>query len=562
MRDSLHSHFKPTILGMGCTTAAGRSVADTWRGILSGKSFATEVDTSAWKVAPRIKPRACRFETKATGENGGGESARTALVREMLVAYREALSELDEAARKRIGAGTTGLGVIFASTKGFVDDVIWRSTKPAPEDLLSPLLADFLTAAELRPAREICISNACASSLSALALAQIWLNEPEIEDVLVLAADRAGPFVLHGFLSLRAMAPDVSRPFAENRSGLQLGEATAAILLSRHSGDFRLAGVGVDAEGFAITRPGEDGESLVRACRQIENLESNPPDLIIAHGTATEVNDPIEARALSTLFPDGSVPITGTKGAIGHTLGASGAIDLILAREVMKRGEAFTLSQTVTLDPAFHGKFLLSPSADEVKLMRGNYSRVLVTSLGFGGIHAAAVIERSDNHGKNVTKDSDVPVRRKTVEKQDAVTIQFPASAAPEWSRKVERWYQLDAPAFAFAEAANTWREDEPPAAIFVASPGGSNETDLEFASGGAKSPALFVHSLPNVRSSAFCQVLEWHGPLFCIQSDPDSFAKAVAEARRFFEQNGKSVWVVGILGRQVRRYRISEETT
>jgi 3-oxoacyl-(acyl-carrier-protein) synthase len=476
----------------------------------------------------------------------------------MLTAYREALQELSADSRIRIRDGSR-LGVIFASTKGYVDDAMWEKNPALAEDLLSPVLRDFLGAAELRPARELCLSNACASSLSALAIARNWLSEPDIEDVLVLAGDRAGPFVLHGFQSLRATTADASRPFAKNRSGLLLGEATAAIFLSSHPGGFRLGGVGVDAEGFAVTRPDADGESLIRACRQIENLDETPPDLVIAHGTATEVNDPIEARALARLFPSGTVPITGTKGAIGHTLGASGAVDLILAREVMKRKKVFTLSQTAILDPAFTGNFLLSPSADRVSTFPGEFNRVLVTSLGFGGIHAAAVIERSDLENEPNPR-SNVP-STPALEKTDAIPFEFPVKNAPEWSKKVERWYQLDAPAFGMAEAAFSYRNDPLPDVIYVASPGGSNATDFEFASGGAKSPALFVHSLPNVRSSAFCQVLGWHGPLFCIQSDPDSFAKAIQEAKRNFRLDGSSVWVVGVLGHQVRRFRISAES-
>ena len=553
MREADHT-TQPFLLGAGCTTAAGDSIAATWDGIVSGRSFARDIDPFRWSVVPRFDPRACLWENSDGATSP--DSARTALVSKSLVAYREALAELPADALARVRDGGK-LGVILATTKGAIDDEIWKGdTAELAADFFSPVLDEFLRAAELRPARTTAVSNACASSHSAFALAGAWLSEAEIEDVLVLAADRVGPFVLHGFHSLRAVSAEVARPFDANRSGLLLGEGAAALFLSRHPGEFRISGVGIDAEGHAVNRPAETGASLREACRLA--TRGKIPDLVIAHGTATEVNDPIEARVLADLYPYGDVPITASKGAIGHTLGASGAIDLLLARESMRRGEAFTISQTTAIDPKFEGIFLASPSRDTVATVPGRFSRVLVTSLGFGGIHAAAVLERAPN--------PPVPSAPRAafsggVETADAHSYSFPVKIAPEWAGIVERWYQLDAFAFGMAAAAFAWRDDARPAVLFLASPAGSNATDAEFARAGARSPALFVHSLPNVRSSAFCQVLGWHGPLFCIQLDPETFEAAVAEARRHYRRTGEAAWVVGIEkvteSYRVRRFRI-----
>lgn len=556
MREADRTEFRPTLLGAGCTSAAGNSVAATWDGVVSGRNFAREVDASGWTVAPRFLPRACLWDDSADTASPG--SARIQLVAKTLTAYREALAELSDAARARLFDGRK-LGVILATTKGSLDDEIWRGADARLEDdFFSPILEDFLRAAELRPARRTCLSNACASSISAFALARGWLENDEIEDILVLAVDRIGPFVLHGFHSLRAVTSDVPRPFSTDRSGLLLGEGSAALVLSRHPGEFRIAGLGVDAEGHAVTRPSETGASLYEACR-LATRES-APDLVIAHGTATEVNDPIEARVLSALFPNADIPITASKGAIGHTLGASGAIDLILAREAIRRGEVFTISRTTTIDPKFRGNFLVSPTRESVAIVPGNFSRVMVTSLGFGGVHAAAVLERSP-----AETPAAHPARTSSpaIDAVDAHDYSFPVKVAPDWAANVERWYQLDGYAYGLADAAYAWRKDPPPAVVFLASAGGSNATDSEFAKAGARSPALFVHSLPNVRSSAFCQVLNWHGPLYCIQSDPGTFAQATDEARRHYRTTGRSAWVLGVestaTGFRVRRFRIGE---
>jgi hypothetical protein len=553
MREGFNLEIQPALLGAGCTSAAGNSVAATWDGVVSGRNFARNVDPAAWTVAPRFSPRACLWIDSIGG------SAREVLVEKTMTAYREALAELPDSALVRVRDGKK-LGVILATTKGALDDEIWKgAAAELGNDFFSPMLEDFLNSAKLHPVRKTCVSNACASALSAFALARSWLASDEIEDVLVLAVDRIGPFVLHGFHSLRAMTTDVPRPFAIDRSGLLLGEASAALFLSKHPGEFRISGVGVDAEGFAVTRPEESGASLQAACRQTADFSIHGPDLVIAHGTATEVNDPVEARVLSDLFPKGDVPITASKGALGHTLGASGAIDLILAREAIRRGEAFTISQTTTIDPKFSGKFLTSPASGKGATVPGNYSRVLVTSLGFGGIHAAVMLERTPAVLPSGIKTAGA--QSSAVAILDWHAYEFPVKTAPKWSASVERWYQLDAYAFGMADAAHVWGGDVRPDIVFLASAGGSNVTDSEFATAGARSPALFVHSLPNVRSSAFCQVLDWHGPLYCIQSDPGTFEAATEEARRSFRADGKIAWVIGIektkTGYLARRFRI-----
>jgi hypothetical protein len=315
-------------------------------------------------------------------------SARAKLKNELLSAWSEAKGSLESPVLQRIKSGSR-LGVILATTKSFVDDFIWNeSLDEIHGDALTPLLRDFLNLADLQPTKQIVVSGACASSLSALDLAQQWLNQREVTEVLVLATDLVGPFVYRGFECLRVLAPNGGRPFSQDRSGFYLGEAAAAIVLSSHEGGGAfLRGVGVDAEGFAITRPSQSGESLKRACRSINGFQS--PDLIIAHGTGTVVNDQIEDRVYTSLFPERPF-ITGTKWCVGHTLGASGAVDVIAACEALRTQTAFRLATTSEIDPEFQGRYLHA-SSDLRDLPP--ISRVMISSLGFGGIHAAALVE-------------------------------------------------------------------------------------------------------------------------------------------------------------------------
>src|SRR5262249_18366254 len=158
---------------------------------------------------------------------------------------------------------------------GYIEDFIWNpSAEELAHDPMMPLLTDFLQSSGIQPTRTVCLSNACASSLSALYLAQQWLDCGLVSDVWVMAADLVGPFVLQGFNCLRALTEEKVRPFSQNRSGLLLGDGASAILLSSSQEEgIRLRGVGIETEGVSVTRPSCSGESLARACLQIEHLQ-------------------------------------------------------------------------------------------------------------------------------------------------------------------------------------------------------------------------------------------------------------------------------------------------
>jgi len=372
------------IHGYGCTSAAGPSTADFWKSLQNGVDHSRAVPVEGVSGARPASVRVCQWRD----DSSSSATARERLGAHMLIALQGALDQLESSSRRRVLA-SKHLGVILASAKGFVDDCIESDAIPS-DDALSLLLRDFLTRSGLTAARTLAVSNACASSLSALFLARNWLKTSDLCDVVVIAAERIGPFIAGGFHALRAVTPDKARPFSAERNGLQLGEAAAAILLSSMPGPFALDGAAINAGGPAVTCPLQTGDSLERACLGLPNIRTTPPDLIIAHGTATRVNDPIEDRVFSNIFGDtGASPlITGSKWCIGHTLGASGAMDVIAACEVMKHQRVFRIANTARADPAFSGRYLSADSEEQP----GRLRRVLITSLGFGGIQAAASV--------------------------------------------------------------------------------------------------------------------------------------------------------------------------
>ncbi len=377
---------KTWITAYGCTSSAGPGVADYWTALCQGKDQSRALLAAAWPVPVTFEPRACIWPETT-------DSVSKVLTAQLLQAWKSVEAEALD--------GGEPLGVIFASTKGAIEDFIWNKTlSPEQPDSLTPVLNYFLRQAGIQPKRSLCISNACASSLSALFLAQRWLAQGEVTQVLVLAADRVGPFVTQGFHSLRALTGQRARPFDRSRDGLMLGEAAAVLLLSAKPGkgeSHELEAVGLDAEGFAVTRPSLSGDSLQRACLQLPLLREAPPELIVAHGTGTVLNDQTEAHVFTQLFEAARIKpsITGTKWCIGHTLGASGAMDVIAACRVLETQNVFHLANTHEVDPAFRGNFLAArDSAANFLPSERAVRRVLITSLGFGGVHAAATLRR------------------------------------------------------------------------------------------------------------------------------------------------------------------------
>lgn len=426
------SPFKIWINGYGCTSSAGPSTELFWSGLCQGVDHSALITTESWPIRPRLdRLRACKwassswarfdnpvwnsFFTETQAVTSSNAKVLDKLVHQLLNSWQQASQMMGPKHTLQIQESDK-LGVIFASTKGIVDDFIWEDfnrTQTLPintSDPLTPVLNRFLEITSLRPKKSLCVSNACTSVLSAAYLAQRWISTGKVSDVLILAADQVGAFVVNGFHSLNALSSSQARPFDRLRDGFNIGEASAAIVLSAapvlKSQSIELEPVGLDVEGFAATRPSVLGDSLLRACLQIPMILESPPDLIISHGTATVVNDQIEDQVFSKLFEHCKITpsITGTKWSIGHTLGVSGAMDLIAACKVIETNRFFNLENTSEVDPTFRGRYLTSGLKKNDGANQRHFfervervdrvERVMISSLGFGGVHAAASLRR------------------------------------------------------------------------------------------------------------------------------------------------------------------------
>ena len=183
------------------------------------------------------------------------------------------------------------------------------------------------------------IANACASGTNAIGHAFECVRSGRYQRVLAGGYDAISELVFTGFDSLQASTPEKCRPFDRHRTGRVLGEGAAVLALenlasAQQRGAPVLAeiiGYGISTDNFHITQPDPTGIGAQKAMQQAlqsAHVSAAAVDYINAHGTATLFNDAAEGKAISALF--NGVPVSSTKGMMGHSLGAAGAIEAII----------------------------------------------------------------------------------------------------------------------------------------------------------------------------------------------------------------------------------------
>ena len=238
----------------------------------------------------------------------------------------------------------------------------------------------------------VSISTACTSGARSFLEAQVMIAAGLCDAAVVGGVDTLCRMTLHGFRALELLSRAACRPCAADRDGISIGEAGALVLLVRvedaPAGSVALLGAGASADGHHMSSPHPDGLGAVAAMRAaLEAAGEGPVDYVNMHGTGTRANDAMEGNALRALFGE-SVPCSSTKGWSGHTLGASGALEAVIAAICVEDGLVPGCLGVETPDPEFGVDVAVGNRALPVR-------RVLSNSFGFGGSNLALVIGRA-----------------------------------------------------------------------------------------------------------------------------------------------------------------------
>jgi 3-oxoacyl-[acyl-carrier-protein] synthase I len=233
------------------------------------------------------------------------------------------------------------------------------------------------------------VSTACSSSAKVFADAWRLMEAGLCDAAVVGGVDTLCLTTLHGFNSLELIAPEPCRPADRKRNGISIGEAAGFAILERDAQDtstIRLLGFGESSDAYHMSTPHPEGDGALQAMNTaLERAGLQPADIdyINLHGTATPSNDRAEDRAVSRLF-GATTPCSSTKGWTGHTLGAAGITEAIIAIQCIEQGLMPHSLNTHELDPEFQSGILLQPREAPVK-------RILSNSFGFGGSNCALI---------------------------------------------------------------------------------------------------------------------------------------------------------------------------
>ncbi|SCY59129.1 beta-ketoacyl synthase N-terminal-like domain-containing protein [Flavobacterium caeni] len=277
--------------------------------------------------------------------------------------------------------------LLLSTTKGNIDALAVSSIEQAQLAKLAQTVADFFGFTT----QPVVVSNACVSGILAVAIAKRMIQADVCDDAFVVAGDLVTEFVLSGFNSFQAMSDAPCKPYSAHRTGVTLGEATAAVYVTSdpNGAKVRVSGDGAINDANHISGPSRTGEGLflsIQAALKEAQIGADQIDYISAHGTATPFNDEMEAIAFNRAGLQ-DVPVNSLKGYYGHTLGASGLLELVIAIESMHRN---TLFASLGFD-----ELGVSQPINVIEANQDcSINKMLKTASGFGGCNTAVIIEK------------------------------------------------------------------------------------------------------------------------------------------------------------------------
>jgi len=371
--------IKTVITDCDLITAYGRGVLSCWEGILSSRSAIDKMERFS-TTSFQSRNAALVAGLKYLGEDS--------LVMQMLFSLLK---------RHQIQIPSDAL-LILATTTGEIDILekqVLRGDPDAKESRFSFLL-EKVKALTAITGEGIIISSACASSLAALGFASSLIQSGKHDCVLVVAADAVTEFVFSGFSSLMALDPDKAKPFDKNRAGLSLGEGAGFVLLmsqKRAQQEARtilgeIAGWAMSGDANHMTGPLRDGSGLemsIQKALQNAGISGGDVSCVSSHGTGTIYNDSMEMKAVNNIFHHRPLPLYSIKGAVGHTMGASGLIECVMAIWVLKEKIIPPTVGLVDVDPEAKDWASL-----EQRDLKGRIA--LLNNSGFGGVNASLVL--------------------------------------------------------------------------------------------------------------------------------------------------------------------------
>ncbi|MEZ6194930.1 MAG: beta-ketoacyl-ACP synthase II [Planctomycetota bacterium] len=397
------------ITGLGAVSPLGLNAADTWEGLLAGRSGVRTIDRFDVSDYPaRIAGQVPEFDAASLMDGAAARKLDRFVVFGMIAAH-EAMRDagladgVDESIAPRAsvitGSGIGGLEEIEDQHKKLLEKGPRRvSPFLIPKLMLNALSGQVSMTFNLKGAN-FATASACASAGHAIALALRSIQYGE-SDLVVTGGSEAAITTLgmSGFGSLRALSTRnddpqaASRPFDKDRDGFVMGEGAGILVVeelehakARGAKIYaELVGAGMTADAFHITQPAAGAEGAQRSMRAAMadgGLNAEDISYINAHGTSTPINDPNESQAIEAVLGDHArrIAVSSTKSMTGHLLGGSAAVEALVCALSIERG---IVHQTLNHETPGEGCNLdyVKGAARDLQV-----EAALSNSLGFGG---------------------------------------------------------------------------------------------------------------------------------------------------------------------------------
>jgi 3-oxoacyl-[acyl-carrier-protein] synthase II len=300
-----------------------------------------------------------------------------------------------------VGTGVGGLTTLQAECKTWLEEGD-RAVSP----LFVPMMMPNAASGQIAMRRGLhgpgfSIASACSTGAHSIGEAARVIARGEA-DVMISGGTEAAlvGLCLAAFRRMGALSRvGESRPFDTRRDGFVMGEGAAVLVLEREEHArargaqiyARVTGYGASNDAFHITQPEENGRGAVQAMTAaLRDADLAPADVgyVNAHGTSTPINDRVETAALRQVLGEDGPPVSSCKGAVGHTLGAAGAIEALACVEALRRGALPPTLGLEDIDPECDADHIAGAprEAPDVKVALSN-------SFAFGGQNATLVLQ-------------------------------------------------------------------------------------------------------------------------------------------------------------------------
>ena len=398
---------------MGCVSGLGPDVPSTWQNLIAGKTAIVrkastvkglEEQSFEGPVAPLVSDALAKLERQFSEKQISSVDLFSNLAAS---ATLEALTDsgllddancLEQAAIVYGSASGGNIAIESAYERMFLNRLPNIHPMTIPRYMNSANVSYLSMIFGIR-GHSIAISSACATSAHAIGEAMHLIRSGRASVVITGGSDASLTFgSLRAWSALQAMTTDTCRPFSMDRKGMVIGEGAATLILeeeghARERGAkiyAEVAGMGSTADASHITKPDSaNAAAAIRAAHADAGAPDDSPILYSAHGTGTKLNDVSESAALRLAYPNSLARhrVIATKSAHGHMLGATGAMEFLIAIQALREKIAPPILNFLGRDPECDLPLVLEP--EEIS------SDIAVSaSFAFGGLNSVLLARK------------------------------------------------------------------------------------------------------------------------------------------------------------------------